>query len=158
MSEPKRIRIACPVDTPIGKLTAIYEDGVIKRMLFPHEPLSADISSVDETLPFAMQIAEYFEGKRKNFSLPLIIPGTKFMRDVYDATLSIPYGKTASYSEVAFSAGYPGAFRAVGNAMHANPLPILIPCHRVVHKSGNFVAYSGGVDIKRFLLNMEGCK
>lgn len=149
------IRIACPAETPIGTLTAIYEGGIIKRMLFPDETLGADIVGIDKSLPFASQITEFFEGRRKDFSLPLFIPGTKFMRDVYDATLAIPYGKTASYSQVALEAGYPGAFRAVGNAMHANPLPILIPCHRVVHKTGNFTAYSGGVNIKRFLLNLE---
>jgi O-6-methylguanine DNA methyltransferase len=152
----KGIRIACPVKTPLGTLTAIYEDGVIKRLLFPDEPFGADITGIDETLPFASQMIEYFECKRKDFSLPIFISGTKFMRDVYDATLNIPYGETASYSDVAFLAGYPRAFRAAGSAMRANPLPILIPCHRVVHKSGNFSAYSGGTDIKRFLLKLEG--
>jgi methylated-DNA-[protein]-cysteine S-methyltransferase len=150
-----KIRAVCPVKTPIGILTAVYEGGEIKRVLFPGEEPGAGVGVSDESLPFATQVKEYFEGKRKAFSLPMFIPGTRFMLDVYNATISIPYGSTASYSEVAFAAGYPGAFRAVGNAMHANPLPVLIPCHRVVHKSGNLASYSGGLDIKKFLLDME---
>lgn len=150
-----KTRIACPAKTPIGILTAVYENGIIKRVLFPGEEPGMGIIT-DENLPFTSQIKEYFEGKRKSFSLPLFVPGTRFMRDVYDATLSIPYGSTATYSDVAFAAGYPGAFRAVGNAMHANPIPILIPCHRVVHKTGKFAAYGGGLHIKRFLLELEG--
>ena len=149
-------RVACPVSTPLGTFTAIYEGDVIIRVLFPGESPGAGVPREDASLPFAVQMREYFEGKRKSFSLPVSLSGTKFMRDVYEAAVRIPYSSTASYSGLALTAGYPRAFRAVGNAMRSNPLPILVPCHRVVHKSGRLSRYSGGTGIKSFLLEMEG--
>lgn len=149
------IRTACPVKTPVGTFTAIYEDGIIRRILFPGETPGADITNFDESLDFAKQIKEYFAGKRKIFDLPVLIPGTDFRRNVYKAAMGIPYGCTAAYSEVALAAGYPLAMRAVGSAMKANQLPLIIPCHRVVHKSEKKFTYSGGDGMKRFLLDME---
>ena len=148
------MRIACRTKTPIGVFTAIYEDGVIKRVLLPGEPYSAACTT-DDTLPFAQQTAAFFKGSIKSFSLPLFIPGTPFSRDVYNAVLRIPYGQTATYSDVADMAGYPCAMRAVGSAMRRNPLPLIIPCHRVVHKSGKTEAYRGGLYIKHYLLDLE---
>ncbi|MDD5017290.1 MAG: methylated-DNA--[protein]-cysteine S-methyltransferase [Eubacteriales bacterium] len=148
------MRIACRAKTAVGVFTAIYEDGVITRVLFPGEPFSA-AHAADDTLPFAEQVTAYFEGRRKSFSLPVIIPGTRFSKDVYAATLRIPYGRTATYSDVAIAAGYPRAMRAVGNAMRANPLPLIIPCHRVVHKSNRKCAYRGGIPVKHYLLSVE---
>ncbi len=147
-------RIACRSHTPIGVLTALYEGGFIHRVLFPDEACPNDVL-FDDSLPFASQVAEYFEGKRRCFSLPLRIPGTPFRRDVYQTAARIPYGATASYSAVALAAGYPLAMRAVGTAMKANPLPLLIPCHRVVHKEAGKEAYRGGLEIKHFLLDLE---
>ncbi len=144
---------ACRANTPKGVFTALYEDGVIKRVLFPNEGLYT--KEIDDTLLFALQMSEYFNGTRKSFSLPILIPGTPFRQKIYEATLKIPYGQTAAYSDIAFAAGYPGAMRAAGSAMKANPLPILIPCHRVVHKSKNRCAYRGGTKIKHYLLNLE---
>lgn len=149
------IRVACPAKTPLGVFTAIYEDGVIRRVLFPDERPGADIAQTDASLPFSEQIAEYFSGRRKSFELPVMLPGTQFRRNVYKATISIPYGRVAAYSDVALAAGHPLAMRAVGSAMKANPLPLLIPCHRVVHKSEKINIYRGGCDIKCYLLNME---
>lgn len=148
-------RAACPADTPLGVFMAIYEDGVIKRVLFPDEALSAGIADIDPSLPFASQIAEYFSGKRKAFDLPILLPGTDFRRRVYKAAIDIPYGRIAAYSEIAMAAGHPLAMRAVGTAMKLNPLPLIIPCHRVVHKSEKKAIYRGGSDIKCYLLNME---
>lgn len=148
-------RIACPVKTPVGTFTAIYEDGIIRRILFPEETPGAGITLLNESLDFALQIKEYFAGKRKVFDLPVFIPGTDFRRNVYKAAMGIPYGRTAAYSEVALAAGYPLAMRAVGSAMKANQLPLIIPCHRVVHKSEKKFTYSGGDDMKSFLLDME---
>ncbi len=148
-------RAACPAQTPLGVFTAIYEDGIIRRVLFPDEFPGADIAVTDASLPFAAQIEEYFAGKRKTFDLPILLPGTEFRRNVYKATIDIPYGHVAAYSDVALAAGYPLAMRAVGSAMKANPLPLLIPCHRVVHKSEKKRAYRGGFEIKCYLLNME---
>ena len=149
------MKTACRTETPIGILTAIYEDGELRRVLFPDEAYSAAGVAIDDTLPFAWQIAEYFSGERRTFDLPVALSGSGFAREVYEVVLRIPYGRTASYSEVAFAAGHPGAARAVGNVMHDTPAPILIPCHRVVHKSGKKTAYRGGTDAKYYLQDLE---
>ncbi len=151
-------RIACRAATPLGTFTALYEDGSIRRVLFPDEPCPRNFTIFDDTLPFAAQIAEYFAGQRRDFSLPMLIPGTPFRQAVYHATIGIPYGGTASYSAVALAAGFPLAMRAVGTAMKLNPLPLLIPCHRVVHKGTKAEAYRGGLDIKSFLLDLESAR
>ncbi|MGI5848754.1 MAG: methylated-DNA--[protein]-cysteine S-methyltransferase [Christensenellales bacterium] len=134
---------------------AIYEDGFIRRVLLPGESISADVAYTDDSLSFAVQTAEYFQGSRKIFTLPFFIPGTIFKQDVYRTVLHIPYGQTATYSAVAFAAGYPHAMRAVGNAMKSNPLPLIIPCHRVIHQSKNQCRYRGGANMKRYLLSLE---
>lgn len=149
------MKIACHADTPIGILTAIYEDGIIRRVLFEDELYSEVDVEMDDTLPFAQQIAEYFRGERKTFDLPFRLYGTKFAQEVYAAVLRIPYGQTATYSDIALRTGHPRAMRAVGNVMHDTPVPIVIPCHRVVHKSGTKTAYRGGMDAKYFLQDME---
>lgn len=148
-------RVACRVQTSLGMFTALYEDGLIRRVLFPDEPCPKNFAVFNDTLPFAKQTAEYFAGQRREFSLPILIPGTPFRHAVYQAVIDIPYGSTASYSAVALAAGYPMAMRAVGTAMKQNPLPLLIPCHRVVHKGSKTQAYRGGLGIKSFLLNLE---
>lgn len=145
---------ACCVHTPVGDFTALYDDGVIRRILFPNESLPAN-AKLNHHLPFASQVAEYFAGKRKSFNLPVLIPGTPFRQDVYRTVMAIPYGEVAAYSDVAFTAGYPLAMRAVGSAMKANPLPLILPCHRVVHKAKNKDAYRGGTGIKAYLLSLE---
>ncbi len=149
------MKTACRAETPIGTLTAIYEDGKLQRVLFPDEAYTAPDMAVDDTLPFARQIEEYFSGERKSFDLPFELAGPRFAREVYAAVLRIPYGRTASYGEVALMVGHPGAARAVGNVMHDTPAPIVIPCHRVVHKCGTKTAYRGGTDAKYYLLDME---
>ena len=148
------MRVACHAPTPFGVLTALYEDGVIRRVLFPDESVEAGVVT-DDSLPFAAQMAEYLEGKRRSFDLPILVPGTPFRQAVYRATMSIPYGSVATYGDVALAAGYPLAMRAVGTSMKCNPLPILIPCHRVVHKDRHRAAYGGGLHIKQFLLDLE---
>ena len=145
---------ACPAATPFGAVTALYEDGVIRRVLFPGETAGRGYIT-DETLPFASQMAEYLAGKRRSFDLPLFLPGTPFRQAVYQATMRIPYGTTATYGGLALAAGYPLAMRAAGTAMKLNPLPILVPCHRVVHKAANRASYGGGLDVKTYLLELE---
>lgn len=147
-------RIACHAKTPFGTVTALYEDGVIRRVLFPDETAGAGYLT-DDSLPFATQMAEYFAGARRSFDLPLFLPGTPFRQAIYQTTLRIPYGATATYGELALAAGFPLAMRAVGTAMKHNPLPIIVPCHRVVHKAANRAAYGGGLDVKTFLLELE---
>jgi len=101
------------------------------------------------------QVLEYLEGKRTDFDLPLDLRGTSFQRAVWDALLAIPYGETRSYLDVARAVGKPDAVRAVGMANGANPVPLVVPCHRVIQSGGKIGGYGGGIDLKRRLLAME---
>jgi methylated-DNA-[protein]-cysteine S-methyltransferase len=103
----------------------------------------------------AGQLEEYFEGKRKKFDLPLALHGTDFQVTVWKALQKIPYGKTISYGELAAMIGNPKACRAVGMANNRNPIPIIIPCHRVIGKDGSLTGYAGGLEMKRTLLEIE---
>ncbi len=112
-----------------------------------------------DAAPFPLlrrQLAEYFAGERTAFELPLAPTGTPFQRDVWDALLAIPYGETRSYGELAAAVGKPGAARAVGRANHDNPIGVVIPCHRVIGAAGSLTGYAGGIDRKRYLLELEG--
>ena len=100
----------------------------------------------------------YFAGERRDFDLPLAPAGTDFQRAVWDALRAVPYGQTRTYGEIATAVGRPKAVRAVGQANHVNPLPIFIPCHRVVGKNGALTGYAGGLDLKRALLALESGK
>ena len=101
------------------------------------------------------QFSEYFAGARRDFTLPLYLNGSPFEMRVWKALLKIPYGETRSYGEIAVACGNPKAARAIGQAVHRNPLPIIVPCHRVVGAS-NLGGYAGGLEVKRFLLRLEG--
>ncbi len=101
------------------------------------------------------QLEEYFEGKRKKFDLALRLNGTSFQNKVWKALLNIPYAKTCSYKDIAKNIGNENASRAVGNANNKNPLPIFIPCHRVIGSNGKLIGYAGGLDIKIKLLELE---
>ena len=104
------------------------------------------------------QLFEYFEGKRKNFDLPLLKEGTPFQISVWSALEKIPYGETHSYKDIAIAIDNPKAVRAVGMANNRNKIAIFIPCHRVIGADGKLVGYGGGLHIKRFLLELEGIK
>lgn len=101
------------------------------------------------------QISEYLEGKRKNFTLPLLIKGTKFQEKVWNALLEIPYGETRTYGQIAKQIGNEKTSRAVGGANHNNPIMIVVPCHRVIGSNKKLVGYAGGLDIKEKLLKLE---
>jgi methylated-DNA-[protein]-cysteine S-methyltransferase len=103
----------------------------------------------------AMQLDEYFAGKRQNFDLPFDIEGTAFQKQVWKALSNIPFGKTVSYSDIAKKINNPKAVRAVGSANGKNPLCIIIPCHRVIAADGSLGGYSSGIDIKKKLLKLE---
>lgn len=111
-----------------------------------------------EALAEAMQqVRDYVAGKRKGFDLPIDLrPLTEFQRQVLDATLAIPFGQTASYRGLAESVGRPAAVRAVGGVQAGNPIPIVIPCHRVVGSNGSLTGYGGGIEMKQALLRLEG--
>ncbi|MGN0667043.1 MAG: methylated-DNA--[protein]-cysteine S-methyltransferase [Huintestinicola sp.] len=101
------------------------------------------------------QLREYFEGRRRVFQLPLAAPVTEFSGRVRNAMLSVPYGKTASYKDIAEMIGCPGGMRAVGQACHRNPLAIIVPCHRIVGSDGSVTGYAGGIEVKEYLLELE---
>lgn len=101
------------------------------------------------------QLNEYFNGQRTDFSIVYDLRGTPFQKAVWKALIDVPYGKTASYKEIAASAGSEKAVRAVGNANNKNPIPIMIPCHRIIGSNGALVGYGGGMDKKIYLLEME---
>lgn len=102
------------------------------------------------------QLDEYFSHKRTTFQLQLAVYGTDFQRRVWEALQQIPYGETRAYKEIANEIGSPKAVRAVGNANNHNPLPLIIPCHRVIGTNGTMVGYSGGMSLKERLLELEG--
>ena len=102
-----------------------------------------------------LQLTEYFNGKRKKFNIPLELSGTNFQLKAWEALKKIPYAKTVSYSDQAKLIENPKASRAIGNANNANPISIIIPCHRVIGKSGKLVGYGGGLDRKDYLLELE---
>ncbi len=104
----------------------------------------------------ARQLRDYFHGARTTFDLPIRFAGTRFEEDVWHAVHAIPFGDTFSYSEIAATVGRPRAARAVGNAVGANPLPLFVPCHRVLAMNGRLGGFGCGLDWKRFLLRLEG--
>ncbi|WP_313957630.1 methylated-DNA--[protein]-cysteine S-methyltransferase [Paenibacillus sp. Y412MC10] len=106
-------------------------------------------------LPYITEIAEYLQGTREAFTIPMDDRGTPFQREVWQALCSIPYGQTTTYSEIAHQIGCPAAVRAVGAAIGANPVLIMVPCHRVIGKNGALTGYRGGLDMKDRLLALE---
>ncbi len=141
--------------TPVGPIATTWEDGKLTTLWFGHHPPTVTRLTSAQT-QFGKELAQYFNGSRRSFS-PVFFPkGTPFQRKVWNALLKIPYGETRTYSQIAKSVGRPSAQRAVGNAVGKNPLPVLIPCHRVVRSDGTLGGFSGGVGIKPLLLALEG--
>jgi methylated-DNA-[protein]-cysteine S-methyltransferase len=145
------------VPSPLGDLQ-LYSDGShIAKIGFPREALEAAREGNDPVLEAcAGQLAEYFRGQRRRFDLPLAPPGTDFQRAVWQALADIPYGETRSYGEIARAIGKPSAVRAVGAANGRNPLPIVVPCHRVIGSDGSLTGFAGGLAAKTCLLELEG--
>lgn len=108
--------------------------------------------------PVVEQLEEYFRGERLSFDGELDLKGTEFQKKVWTALLSVPYGETASYKHIAEAIQSPKAVRAVGGANNKNPVPVIIPCHRIIGASGDLIGYAGGLDIKISLLNLERLK
>lgn len=141
--------------TPMGRITLASDGAAITQLVFGAAELSGRQTPTALTNEAANQIQEYLAGKRKQFDLPLDPQGTDFQKRVWKALEDIPYGQTRSYQEVARAIGNPRAMRAVGGANNKNPLPIFIPCHRVVGVNGDLVGYAAGLKIKKFLLDLE---
>lgn len=143
-------------ESPVGPLAlAAQEEGLV-RLYLPNTPTPRLMPHKTPLMEKAeRQLLEYFRGERKIFDLPLAPEGTVFQKKVWQALKEIPYGQTRSYGEIARQVGCPKGFRAVGMANHRNPLPILIPCHRVVGSKGALTGYAGGVELKGQLLELE---
>lgn len=144
-------------ETELGKMGIAEEDGKITNVYFSSEsvPASLEIKETELLKEAGRQLKEYFSGNLKEFSLPLAPKGTEFMGKVWSALCKIPYGKTATYKEIAESIGNSKACRAVGLANNRNPIPIIIPCHRVIGANGSLTGYAGGLDMKKRLLDLE---
>jgi methylated-DNA-[protein]-cysteine S-methyltransferase len=143
------------MDSPIGGLRLHASAGLLTMIEFDAEPQGSRVA--DPLLDDAeRQLGEYFAGQRRDFDLPLANDGTEFQRKVWGELRRIPFGETASYADVARRLGYePVVSRAVGAANGANPLPVVVPCHRVVGSDGALTGYAGGVERKRILLALE---
>jgi len=144
---------------PIGGIGIAEDNGAISHVGFlGNNKKDFNGFAVAETpliKKAAKQLKEYFAEKREEFDLPLTPAGTEFQRSVWKALQTIHFGKTRSYGEIAAQIGNPKACRAVGMANNRNPIVIIIPCHRVIGHDGNLVGYGGGLDIKRYLLDLE---
>ncbi len=144
-------------NTLIGRVGISEKDGYITNLFFETDKIPSDIE-VEETPLLkegAQQLNRYLTGQIKTFTLNLAPFGTDFMKKVWTCLLEIPYGATVSYKDVAVKIGSPKAFRAVGQANNRNPLPIFIPCHRVIGANGSLVGYGSGLELKQKLLNLE---
>lgn len=119
------------------------------------QPQKALLQTTELLSMATIQLDEYFQGKRTTFSLPFKLTGTPFQLAVWKELQNIPYGKTTSYKEIAQKINKPKACRAVGMANNKNPLPIIIPCHRVIGSNGKLIGYAGGLKLKNYLLELE---
>jgi methylated-DNA-[protein]-cysteine S-methyltransferase len=145
------------ISTKVGSLTIVVDSlDRLVRVLFQGEEQGPATPDQDRCDGVAMQMAEYFAGSRSEFDLELSLQGTDFQKRVWEQVRLIPHGKTMSYGEIARRLGDPGTVRAVGSASGANPVPIVIPCHRVIGSDGSLVGYGGGINIKAALLRHEG--
>ncbi len=149
------------LETPIGRLLLAGAEEILHYLGFPKGSMAmqpeADWQQNDLAFSQAkQQLSEYFAGTRQVFDLPLSPAGTEFQRQVWQALQDIPFGQTCSYGELAKGIDRPKAVRAVGAANGQNPIPVIIPCHRVIGSSGKLTGFGGGLDVKEYLLKLEG--
>lgn len=143
-------------DTPVGQMALGEEGDNLTNLWLPGRGYPR-LTSTETPLLLEgkRQLLEYFQGLRRDFSLPFAPSGTDFQRSVWQALEAIPYGETRSYKDIAIAIGNPKGVRAVGGANNRNPLPIFIPCHRVVGSGGQLTGYAGGLALKEQLLALE---
>jgi methylated-DNA-[protein]-cysteine S-methyltransferase len=159
------------VETSVGTFGAVFTPrGLAQLTLPPERALSAEewvgrwmpgsaISGDPAALePLAGQLNAYLDGELREFSVPLDLRGTPFQLEVWRALLNIGYGETRSYGDIALAIGRPRAVRAVGASNGANPVPIIVPCHRVIGSTGKLTGYGGGLQLKEYLLQLEGAR
>jgi len=151
------------IDSPVGALKIVASDAGLAAILWPNDdparvrlgqPVESEMHPV--LLETERQLREYFDGRRRTFDLKLDFSGTEFQRKVWSALLTIPYGETRSYLQIARQIGSPDAVRAVGAANGKNPISIVAPCHRVIGSNGKLTGFAGGLETKAFLLALEG--
>lgn len=144
------------IETDLGTLTIVCDEEALLCIDFgktePHGTIRKHTEMIEKT---AGQLKEYLAGRRQVFDLPLKPEGTEFQKKVWNALLTVPYGETRSYGDIAAQIENPKASRAVGMANNRNPIPIIIPCHRIIGAGGSLVGYGGGLDIKVKLLKLE---
>lgn len=150
----------CFMDSPIGKLFLAGDQDGLKHINFPKEkrPVNPEPNWMEMPAFFTSvvsELKEYFAGKRQQFSIDTKPEGTAFQLSVWRELQEVPYGKTVSYGELAQQVGNPKASRAVGAANGANPIPIIIPCHRAIGANGDLTGFGGGLETKQFLLELE---
>lgn len=158
---------SCCIESLVGPLTVVSDESAVTAIRFGRGASDVtDLVSSDgsdrfrsgqpEVLRQAVcELREFFTGKRRIFTVPVAPEGTPFQQEVWKALQAIPYGETRSYRDIACAVGRTAAFRAVGMANHCNPVPIIIPCHRVVGVDGRLTGYAGGLEIKSRLLRLE---
>ena len=143
------------ISSPFGNILLESREGCLSRLQFTEEQTDGEI--LDQVLLSAKeQLEEYFAGKRKNFDMPIGLGGTDFQRKVWMEVAKIPFGQTTTYMKLSHKLGNPAAIRAVGAAIGANPILVILPCHRVLGSDGNLTGYAGGLDKKKALLELEG--
>lgn len=149
------------IPSPVGSLRVWIHDGAVIRLDLPHhtqDDVPKSTPSDDDMHLFHLctdELNAYFSGRLQTFSLPLAPQGTPFQLRVWEQLKQIPYGQTLTYGELAARAGSPHGARAAGMACHSNPIPILIPCHRVIGKNGSLTGFAGGLELKEKLLFLE---
>lgn len=149
----------CFYDTAAGRLGISENNGKITNLYFESDriPHELHISETPLLKEAARQLDEYLAGRLREFSLPLDPAGTDFMKKTWEELCRIPYGRTATYGQLAEKIGSPKAYRAVGMANNRNPIPIFIPCHRIIGSDGSLTGYRGGLLLKKVLLDLESC-
>jgi len=144
-------------ETPLGLMALEAEGEALVRLRLPGSPMPRMMPHETPLLAKGReQLLEYLAGERTCFELPLAPQGTPFQQNVWHALQDIPWGKTRSYKDIALAVNCPRGFQAVGQANHRNPLPLFIPCHRVVAADGSLGGYGGGLELKKALLKIEG--
>lgn len=149
------------IETRLGALRLVATDDALTRVDLPNRvgtgATAIEVGDIAHPIlrNAAAQLVEYFDGEREDFDLPLAMTGTEFQREAWEALREIPYGTTRSYAEQAKAIGRPTATRAIGAANGKNPIPIIVPCHRVIGADGSLTGYGGGEAAKRWLLNHE---
>ena len=157
----KQMNLHKQIPSPVGPIYLVADSKSLRAITFATNwpampPGKAGTAGDNPILSKAQrQLEEYFAGRRTDFELPITLTGTPFQKKTWQALLTIPYGETRSYSQQAQIIGNPKAVRAVGRTNGLNPIAIVVPCHRVIGKSGKLTGYAGGLEIKRFLLELE---